>query len=275
VPIIAVDQSGAARYIPYKPDAQTGIGWANRRNPAALRRHAERPVPPGPIGREQAVSARQRLADVEAQIAAAAEEAGRAAADITLIAVSKTHGAAAIEPVLAAGHRHFGENRVQEAQSKWPALKAAWPDATLHLIGGLQSNKVADAVALFDIIHTVDRPKLARRLAAEMQKQDRHLPCFVQVNTGKEAQKGGVPPGEATAFVAACRDEFGLEVAGLMCIPPLEDEPAPHFAFLSKLAAEAGVAGLSMGMSADFGTAIRLGATHVRVGTAIFGPRNT
>lgn len=221
------------------------------------------------------MSAKQRLADVQAQVAAAAAEADRTPAEVTLIAVSKTHDADAIEPVLAAGHRHFGENRVQEAQSKWPALKAAWPDAMLHLIGGLQSNKVADAVALFDVIHTVDRPKLARRLAAEMERQARRLPCFVQVNTGKEAQKGGVLPEDAVDLVTACRDEFGLEIAGLMCIPPLEDEPAPHFAFLAKLAAEARVAGLSMGMSADFGVAIRLGATHVRVGTAIFGPRNS
>lgn len=221
------------------------------------------------------MSAASRLADVQAQVAAAAAEAARQPTGITLIAVSKTHGAEAIEPVLAAGHRHFGENRVQEAQGKWPALKEAWPGATLHLIGGLQSNKVADAVALFDVIHTVDRPKLARRLATEMDRRDRRLPCFVQVNTGKEAQKGGAMPEDAVGLVTACREEFGLDVAGLMCIPPLEDEPAPHFAFLAKLAAEAGVAGLSMGMSADFETAIRLGATHVRVGTAIFGARNS
>ena len=219
------------------------------------------------------MTAEARLADVEAQVAAAAVEAARPPTDVTLIAVSKTHGKDTIEPVLAAGHRHFGENRVQEAQQKWPVLKTAWPETTLHLIGSLQTNKVADAVALFDVIHTVDRPKLARRLAAEMERQGRRLPCFVQVNTGKEAQKGGVLPEEATALVAACREEFGLDIAGLMCLPPLEDEPTPHFAFLAKLAAEVGVAGLSMGMSADFEAAIRLGATHVRVGTAIFGPR--
>lgn len=223
----------------------------------------------------EAAPAEDRLASVAAKVAAAAKDAARDPADVTLIAVSKTHDSATIEPVLAAGQRHFGENRIQEAQSKWPALKAAWPDVTLHLIGSLQTNKTADAVALFDVIHTVDRPRLASRLAAEIAKTGRNLPCFVQVNTGKEPQKGGVLPEDAAALVAACRDEHGLDVAGLTCIPPVEDEPAPHFAFLAKLAAEMAVTGLSMGMSGDFETAIRLGATHVRVGTAIFGPRTT
>lgn len=222
-----------------------------------------------------AVTAAARLSAVNGLVASAAPEAGRNSADITLIAVSKTQGAETIEPVLAAGQRHFGENRIQEAQGKWPALKAAWPDATLHLIGSLQTNKVADAVALFDVIHTVDRPKLARKLAAEMASAGRRLPCFVQVNTGKEPQKGGVLPEDASALVTLCREEHDLDLVGLTCIPPAEDEPAPHFAFLAKLAAEMSLGGLSMGMSADFETAIRLGATHVRVGTAIFGPRNT
>lgn len=216
-----------------------------------------------------------RLADVHAQIADAAGDAGRAPADITLIAVSKTHPRESIEPVLEAGHRHFGENRVQEAEQKWPAIKQDWPDARLHLIGSLQTNKVAAAVSLFDVIHTVDRPKLARKLAAEMEKAGRRLPCFVQVNTGKEPQKGGVDPEAAPAFVEECKTAVGLDVVGLMCIPPLEDEPAPHFAFLSKLAADVGLTEISMGMSADYPTAIRLGATYVRVGTAIFGPRIT
>ncbi len=223
----------------------------------------------------EATTAEDRLAHVTAKMTAAAKDAARDPAEVTLIAVSKTHNAATIEPVLATGQRHFGENRIQEAQGKWPALKAAWPDVTLHLIGSLQTNKTADAVALFDVIHTVDRPKLAQRLAAEMAKAGRTLPCFVQVNTGKEPQKGGVLPEDTAALVAACRDQHGLDIAGLTCIPPVEDEPAPHFAFLAKLAADVAVPGLSMGMSGDFETAIRLGATHVRVGTAIFGPRNT
>lgn len=218
---------------------------------------------------------RASLKAVTERIARAATDAGRQAGDITLIAVSKTHGAAAIEPLLDAGQQHFGENRVQEAQGKWPALKDAWPDTVLHLIGGLQTNKVSDAVALFDVIHSVDRPKLARTLAREMDAQDRRLPCFIQVNTGEEDQKGGVLPSEAEDLIRLCREDLDLPVAGLMCIPPLEDEPAPHFAFLARLAAEAGLEGLSMGMTADFETAVRLGATHVRVGTALFGPRNT
>ena len=190
-----------------------------------------------------------------------------------LIAVSKTFDAPDIEPALAAGQIMFGENRVQEAQDKWPALREAFPGVELHLIGPLQSNKAADAVALFDVIHTVDRPKIARALSAEMEKQGRRLPVFVQVNTGEEPQKAGVLPAEVDAFVAACRDEFGLDVAGLMCIPPVDEPPAPHFALLQKFARRNGLDGLSMGMSGDFADAIPFGATHVRVGSAIFGSR--
>lgn len=214
----------------------------------------------------------QALAAVDAEIADACREAGRARADVTLIAVSKTFGAEAIEAALAAGQRVFGENRVQEAQGKFPALKTAWPDLELHLIGPLQTNKAKEAVALFDVIQSVDRPKLAQALAQEMAKQGRRLPVFVQVNTGEEAQKAGVAPQQADAFVDECR-ALGLDVVGLMCIPPLEDEPSPHFALLAKIAARNGLRQVSMGMSGDFETAIRLGATHVRVGTALFGER--
>ena len=219
------------------------------------------------------ITAAERLAEVRANIAAAARAAGRDPAEVTLIAVSKTFPAAAIEPVIAAGQRHFGENRVQEAREKWPALKERHPDVTLHLIGPLQTNKVKYAVRLFDVIHTVDRPKLAAALAREMEKRGRNLPVFVQVNTGEEPQKAGVPPGEADAFIEACRDEYGLNVIGLMCIPPVDEEPALHFALLEKIARRNGLAKLSMGMSRDYETAIAFGATHVRVGSAIFGPR--
>ncbi len=215
----------------------------------------------------------ERLAEVKARIAAAAREAGRNPAAAHLIAVSKTFGEPEILPVLQAGHRLFGENRVQEANSKWPALKARFPDVALHLIGPLQSNKTKEAVALFDAIHTIDRPKIARAVAEEMQTQGRRLALFVQVNTGEEPQKAGVSPREAPAFVALCRDELKLAIAGLMCIPPLEEEAAVHFAFLAKLAGELGLEGLSMGMSDDFETAVAFGATHVRVGSAIFGSR--
>ena len=214
-----------------------------------------------------------RLKDVQARIAAAAREAKRDAAGVALVAVSKTYEAADIMPVLQAGQRVFGENRVQEAKGKWPALKAQFPDIVLHLIGPLQSNKAAEAVALFDCIQTIDRPKIAAAVAAEMAKQGRALELFVQINTGEESQKAGIAPKEAHAFVAYCRDELRLPIAGLMCIPPVEDMPAPHFAFLAKLAAEVGVRGLSMGMSSDFECAVNLGATHVRVGSAIFGAR--
>ena len=205
--------------------------------------------------------------------AAAAAVPGGPVAVPTLVAVSKTHDTDRIRIALDAGHRVFGENRVQEAQGKWPALKAAYPDTVLHLIGPLQSNKVKDAVALFDVIETIDRPKLARRVAAELAASGRAVRCFIQVNTGEEAQKAGVTPAEADAFVAQCREEFGLPVDGLMCIPPVDDDPAPHFALLAKIAARNGLASLSMGMSGDYEIAIAMGATHVRVGTAIFGPR--
>jgi pyridoxal phosphate enzyme (YggS family) len=213
------------------------------------------------------------FADVETRIAEAAREAGRSADSVRLIAVSKTFEAPEITPVLDAGHRRFGENRVQEAKAKWPQLKAIYPDIELHLIGPLQSNKAKEAVALFDAIHTIDRAKIARAVAAEMNAQGRRLDLFIQVNTGEEPQKAGVMPQEVSALVALCRDELKLDIAGLMCIPPIEEEPAVHFAFLAKLAGEQGIKGLSMGMSDDFETAIAFGATHVRVGSAIFGTR--
>lgn len=214
-----------------------------------------------------------KLAQVKSEIAKAAEYCGRKADDVTLVAVSKTHPAAEILPLLRAGHRVFGENRVQEAAEKFPALREQYPDLKLHLIGGLQTNKVKEAVALFDVIETVDRVELAEKLAAEMEKQGRNLPCFVQVNTGEEPQKGGVVPRETISLVEKCR-ELGLNVVGLMCIPPVDDEPSPHFAFLKKLARQAGVRELSMGMSADYPLAVQQGATFVRVGTAIFGARD-
>lgn len=192
--------------------------------------------------------------------------------NVNLVAVSKTKPAEEITPLLNAGHRLFGENRVQEAVSKWPALKEAYPDATLHLIGPLQTNKIKEAVALFDVIETVDRLKLAEKLADEIAKTGKKLPCFVQVNTGAEDQKAGILPQEADTFIAQCRD-LGLNIVGLMCIPPFDDEPSPHFALLCKIAERNQLEKLSMGMSADFETAIALGATHVRVGTALFGAR--
>ena len=216
----------------------------------------------------------QGLEEVHKAIAAAAREAGRDPQAITLIAVSKTHDAETIRPVLEAGQRHFGENRVQEARAKWPPLREQFPGTTLHLIGPLQTNKVRQAVELFDVIHSVDREKLARHLAKEMEKQGRRLPVFIQVNTGEEPQKAGIPPAEADAFVHLCREELGLDVAGLMCIPPVSEPPAPHFALLEKIARRNGLTRLSMGMSGDFEEAIALGATHVRVGTAIFGARH-
>lgn len=215
----------------------------------------------------------ERLAAVRARIAAAAREAGRDPATVTLVAVSKTFAADHIRPVLAAGQRVFGENRVQEAKAKWPALRVEFPDVELHLIGPLQSNKAREAVELFDVIHTVDRPKIATALAAEMARQGRRPRLFVEVNTGEEPQKAGVMPREAAALVRLARDELKLPVVGLMCIPPQDEEPALHFALLAKLARELGLAGLSMGMSADYETAVNLGATHVRVGSAIFGAR--
>ncbi len=217
--------------------------------------------------------AARALAEIKQKIAAAAKAEMRAPQPVTLIAVTKTFGEAVIRPVLDAGHRDFGENRVQEAQGKWPGLRAAYPDVTLHLIGPLQTNKAADAVALFDVIHSLDRSKLAAKLKTEMEKSGRSPRLFVQVNTGEEDQKAGVLPHAADGFVRKCREEFGLTIKGLMCIPPLDDDPAPHFALLAKIAERNGLAGLSMGMSADFELAVRLGATHLRVGSAIFGPR--
>lgn len=214
------------------------------------------------------------LAEVKRRIAGAAREAGRDPAEITLVAVSKTHGPDRVRELLVAGHRIFGENRVQEAQEKFPALKSEYPDLELHLIGPLQTNKARDAVALFDVIQSVDREKLAATLAKEMARAGRQLPCFIQVNTGEEPQKAGVLPADIDAFVAACRDTHKLPVTGLMCIPPVDEEPALHFALLAKMAARNGLPKLSMGMSADYETAVRLGATHVRVGSALFGARH-
>ena len=215
------------------------------------------------------------LAAVTRELKAALAEAGRNEDAVTIVAVSKTFDEARILPALEAGHRVFGENRVQEAAGKWPALKSRYTGVELHLIGPLQSNKAGEAVALFDVIETLDRPKLARALAAEMDKQDRRPKLLVQVNTGEEAQKAGVAPGETDEFLKSCRDGFGLTIAGLMCIPPIADDPAPHFALLTKLAERNGLADVSMGMSADFAIAAQLGATHVRVGSAIFGARQS
>ncbi|MFS0772841.1 YggS family pyridoxal phosphate-dependent enzyme [Sphingomonas sp. 1P08PE] len=213
-----------------------------------------------------------RLDAIRARIAAAAAMAGRRADDVALVAVSKTQGPEAIEPLLAAGQRAFGENRVQEAEAKWPALKARYPDVALHLVGQLQSNKAADAVMLFDAIHSVDRPSLVAALGAAMAKTGRRPDCFVQVNIGDEPQKGGCAVADLPALLAAARDA-GLPVVGLMAVPPADVEPAPYFALLAKLARDHGLARLSMGMSADLETAVTLGATEVRVGTALFGAR--
>jgi hypothetical protein len=218
-------------------------------------------------------SAVEQLHAVEAKIAGAERDAKRAPGAVTLVAVSKTFAAEDIRPVIEAGQRVFGENRVQEAQGKWPALKEAFPDLELHLIGPLQSNKAREAVALFDVIETVDREKIAAELAKEMARQGRAPKLYVQVNTGSEPQKAGIEPRQAVAFVKRCRDVHGLAIEGLMCIPPAEENPGPHFALLDKLAREAGVAKLSMGMSGDYETAIAFGATSVRVGSAIFGSR--
>ncbi|MFP4002748.1 MAG: YggS family pyridoxal phosphate-dependent enzyme [Alphaproteobacteria bacterium] len=221
----------------------------------------------------QATSPAENLTALRKRIASAAERAGRDPAEICLIGVSKLHGPERILPVLEAGHRDFGENRVQEAQAKWPALKRRFPDLRLHLVGPLQTNKLKDALGLFDAIHSLDRPKLARKLA-EAQDGGSALPdLFIQVNTGEEPQKSGVAPDETGAFVRLCRDELNLPVTGLMCLPPVDEEPALHFALLAKLAKRNGLPALSMGMTEDFETAIALGATHVRVGTALFGPR--
>lgn len=216
----------------------------------------------------------ERYRAVRERIAAATKDAGRPKDAVDLVAVSKTYDAEAILPVIAAGQRIFGENKVQEAKAKWPALRERFPDIDLRLIGPLQSNKAGEAVALFDVIESVDREKIAAAIAKEASKQDRHPRLYVQVNTGEEPQKAGIAPGEAAAFVARCRTEHGLEIEGLMCIPPADENPGPHFALLAKIAEEAGVTKLSMGMSADFETAIAFGATSVRVGSAIFGERD-
>ncbi|HZD89742.1 MAG TPA: YggS family pyridoxal phosphate-dependent enzyme [Pseudolabrys sp.] len=213
------------------------------------------------------------LESVRAEIARACRDARRDPAEVTLIAVSKTHGADRIEPVIAAGQRVFGENRVQEAKAKWPPLMDMHPGLSLHLIGPLQSNKAKEAVALFDAIHSVDRPSLCAALAKEIDRQGRKPQLFVEINTGAEPQKAGVLPADADLFLTACRDTYGLEIGGLMCIPPLEEAPGPHFALTAKIAKRNGLKLLSMGMSADFAAAIQLGATHVRVGSAIFGER--
>ncbi len=213
------------------------------------------------------------LAEVETEIARACAEAGRDRVSVTLIAVSKTFGADNIAPVIEAGQRVFGENRVQEAKAKWPAISAAHPGIVLHLIGPLQSNKAKDAVALFHAIHSVDRPSVCQALAKEIQSQGKHPELFVQINTGEEPQKAGVTPAQADAFIASCRKDYGLTISGLMCIPPVDEAPAPHFALTAKIAARNGLRNLSMGMSADFAVAIKFGATHVRVGSAIFGHR--
>jgi hypothetical protein len=213
------------------------------------------------------------LASVEEQIARACKEAKRDRASVTLIAVSKTFDASAIVPVVESGQRVFGENRVQEAKAKWPALMSSYSGLALHLIGPLQSNKAKEAVALFDAIHSVDRPSICQALAKEIESQKKRPQLFVQINTGEEPQKAGIAPAEADAFIAACRDHHGLQISGLMCIPPLNEAPAPHFALTAKIAARNGLTNLSMGMSADFAIAIQFGATHVRVGSAIFGHR--
>lgn len=215
----------------------------------------------------------QALGEVRRKIAEAGKSAGRKAGSVTLVAVSKTFSVDEIRPVLEAGQRVFGENRVQEAAGKWPGLRSGFEGVELHLIGPLQSNKAKEAVALFDVIETVDREKIAAEIAKEMARQSRRPRLYVEVNTGLEPQKAGIDPRETAAFVERCRSVHGLEIEGLMCIPPFDENPGPHFALLDKLAREAGVAKLSMGMSADFETAIAFGATSVRVGSAIFGAR--
>jgi pyridoxal phosphate enzyme (YggS family) len=222
----------------------------------------------------QAVShSATQLADVRERLARAARDADRDPASVTLVCVSKTFPAEDIRPILNLGERVFGENRVQEAEEKWPGLRTEFPGIELHLIGPLQSNKTREAVAHFDVIETVDRPKIAESLSKEIQRAGKHPKLFVQVNTGAEAQKAGILPQDADAFIATCRKEYGLEISGLMCIPPVNDQASPHFALLNQIAKRNGVSLLSMGMSSDFELAIQLGATHVRVGTAIFGKR--
>ena len=221
----------------------------------------------------ETISPADNLRAIAEELKTALGQAGRASDSVAITAVSKVHDAARILPALEAGHRIFGENRVQEAMQKWPPLRAQYPDIELRLIGPLQTNKAKEAVALFDVIETVDRPKLAKALAAEMKKQEKTLGVLIQVNTGEETQKAGVAPADADAFIAMCREEHGLQVEGLMCIPPVDDDPAPHFALMAKIAARNDLKQLSMGMSADYVIAAQLGATHVRVGTGIFGKR--
>ena len=220
-----------------------------------------------------AVDVAANLDAVTAEVQDAARAAGRDASEITLIAVSKGHPASRIQTALAAGHANYGENRVQEASEKWRALRAEWPGAVLHYIGALQTNKARDAVAVADAIHAIDRPKLAAALAREMDRQGKRPECFIQVNTGAEPQKAGVLPEGLEALLTQCRNDLMLPVVGLMCLPPAAEDPAPHFTMLRQLAARLGLDKLSMGMSADYRTAIALGATHIRVGTAIFGAR--
>ena len=219
------------------------------------------------------VTAADRLKSVQADIRGSEAEYGRSEGSVTLIAVSKTFQADDIRPVLDAGQTVFGENRVQEAMGKWPELRADYDGVELHLIGPLQSNKAREAVSTFDVIHTVDRPKIAKALKAEMDKQGRDLPCFIQVNTGEEPQKAGIAPKDVDAFVRACREETGLTIIGLMCIPPIDEAPGEHFALLEKIAKRNGLSQLSMGMSSDYQSAVGFGATYVRVGSAIFGAR--
>jgi hypothetical protein len=215
------------------------------------------------------------LVAVRERIAVAARTADRTPESVTLVAVSKTHPAASVRHALMAGHRVFGENRVQEAQAKYPELREEFPDLALHLIGPLQTNKVRDAVALFDVIESIDRLRLAQALASEMERSGRRLPCLIEVNTGEEPQKAGIMPVDADGFILECRERLDLPIIGLMCVPPLDEEPAPHFALLREIARRNDLRILSMGMSGDFEKAIRFGATHVRVGTAIFGTRGT
>lgn len=222
------------------------------------------PAPPTPV---------TRLAAVRAAIARAAGDCGRKPEEITLVAVSKTFDAPEIAPVIAAGQQVFGENRVQESISKWPDLRKDRNDIELHLIGPLQTNKAIEMVQFFDCFEALDRPKLARAVADAVQKVGRNPALFVQVNTGAEPQKAGIMPGDADGFLSACRDEYGLNISGLMCIPPVDQPPSPHFALLAKIARRNGLTQLSMGMSADFAAAIQCGATHVRIGSAIFGTR--
>ena len=215
------------------------------------------------------------LATVRERIAAATRAADRAPESVTLVAVGKTHPAASIREALIVGHRVFGENRVQEAQAKYPGLREEFPNLALHLIGPLQTNKVRDAVALFDVIESVDRPRLAQALAREMEHSGRRPPCLIEVNTGEEPQKAGIMPADADGFILECRERLDLPIIGLMCVPPLDEEPAPHFALLREIARRNELEILSMGMSADFEKAIGFGATHVRLGTAIFGARGS